>query len=301
MEIQLLIGPIVGGVIGGITNGIAIKMLFRPYYPIKIGKWTIPFTPGVIPREKSRIAAQIGKVVSEELLNPVVVKELLLREELIDQIKEDFHRYLQENKENKQTIEEQLIRVMGEDKTTFLICEAEEQLTSKIYDKVLNMEMGILIVNKLKEAIKEGGSSSLLGPLSFLINDSLIESMAHKIEPFITEFIENEGEDVIRKAVEEESHHLMQMPLSTCIEKAISHEEVIVKVVENSYKNLIENHLKAMLNKIDIAYIVETRILAYDMMEMEKIILSMIKKELQAIIWFGVLLGAILGLIVNIL
>ena len=48
--------PLVGGFIGLITNGIAIKMLFRPHYPVKIGNIKLPFTPGLIPKEKPRIA-----------------------------------------------------------------------------------------------------------------------------------------------------------------------------------------------------------------------------------------------------
>ena len=42
----LLAPPIAGGVIGYFTNDVAIKMLFRPYRPIYLGKRRLPFTPG---------------------------------------------------------------------------------------------------------------------------------------------------------------------------------------------------------------------------------------------------------------
>ena len=48
--LRLLAGPLIGAVIGYCTNYIAVKMLFRPLYPVKIGNWTLPFTPGIIPR-----------------------------------------------------------------------------------------------------------------------------------------------------------------------------------------------------------------------------------------------------------
>ena len=52
METQLIIGPLVGAIIGLITNGIAIKMIFRPLYAKYLWGWKLPFTPGLIPKEK---------------------------------------------------------------------------------------------------------------------------------------------------------------------------------------------------------------------------------------------------------
>ena len=36
---QLLLFPVIGAVIGAVTNQIAIKMLFRPYAPVRILGW----------------------------------------------------------------------------------------------------------------------------------------------------------------------------------------------------------------------------------------------------------------------
>ena len=57
MEILHIILPLaLGALIGYVTNYIAVKMLFRPYSAVKTGSRTLPFTPGVIPKNKSRIA-----------------------------------------------------------------------------------------------------------------------------------------------------------------------------------------------------------------------------------------------------
>ena len=52
MWITYLVTPIVGGIIGYVTNDIAIKMLFRPHEAKYIFGHKIPFTPGIIPKEK---------------------------------------------------------------------------------------------------------------------------------------------------------------------------------------------------------------------------------------------------------
>ncbi|GGH88042.1 uncharacterized membrane protein YheB (UPF0754 family) [Pullulanibacillus pueri] len=59
---------VIGAIIGGVTNSIAIKMLFRPHRPVYIGKWRLPFTPGVIPKRREEIAGQLGKLVMKHLL-----------------------------------------------------------------------------------------------------------------------------------------------------------------------------------------------------------------------------------------
>ena len=48
--LEIIAGPAIGAVIGYCTNYIAVKMLFRPLKPIKIGNRTLPFTPGIIPK-----------------------------------------------------------------------------------------------------------------------------------------------------------------------------------------------------------------------------------------------------------
>ncbi len=58
-----------GAVIGYITNWLAIKMLFRPREAKYIFGMKLPFTPGLIPKEKSRIANKVGETVGTHLLN----------------------------------------------------------------------------------------------------------------------------------------------------------------------------------------------------------------------------------------
>ncbi|MDY6226687.1 MAG: DUF445 family protein [Clostridium sp.] len=64
----ILILTIVGGLIGWITNILAIKLLFRPIKPIKIPVLNIEIL-GLIPKRKNEIAANIGDVISNELLS----------------------------------------------------------------------------------------------------------------------------------------------------------------------------------------------------------------------------------------
>ena len=56
MFISYIIPPLVGAAIGYITNDIAIRMLFRPHEAKYLFGKQLPFTPGIIPKEKGRLA-----------------------------------------------------------------------------------------------------------------------------------------------------------------------------------------------------------------------------------------------------
>ncbi|MDZ5713090.1 DUF445 domain-containing protein [Jeotgalibacillus haloalkalitolerans] len=79
--ILLLIMMTVGAIIGGFTNSLAIKMLFRPYKPVYIGKWRVPFTPGLIPKRREELARQLGLMVVNHLLTAESLKAKFLNSE----------------------------------------------------------------------------------------------------------------------------------------------------------------------------------------------------------------------------
>lgn len=69
MDMRLVTFPLVGAFIGAVTNHIAIKMLFRPYEPVYVGRWKLPFTPGVIPAERRTIARNIAETFESQLFS----------------------------------------------------------------------------------------------------------------------------------------------------------------------------------------------------------------------------------------
>jgi uncharacterized membrane protein YheB (UPF0754 family) len=79
-----LVPPLIGAVIGFVTNAIAIKMLFRPLKEIRLfcgrghsGGIRLLFTPGVLPRQRHKLADSIGAMVERELLTPEILRERL--------------------------------------------------------------------------------------------------------------------------------------------------------------------------------------------------------------------------------
>ncbi len=299
MEWNFLMGPIVGAIIGYITNGIAIKMLFRPLKPITIGGYVLPYTPGVIPKEKKRLAKSIGKVVSRELLNEEVFRKALLKQEIYMRLEYKVDEYINQCQYNEATLEQLSYKFIGKKKTNILIGEAEETATSLIYAKIVNMELGKIIVERLIMALKGGALGQLLGPMSFLIKDQMIDSLGEKIEPSISQMIVSEAEGIIRQAVEEESNKLKETTVGEWAKRVEPYREAIKQLVIKGYETMVNEELAILLQRIDIATMIEERIMAFDTLEMENLILEITNKELNRLVWLGALLGGIIGIIMN--
>ncbi len=80
--VNYIVPPVVGALIGYFTNYIAVKMIFKPYRAYYIFGRRIPFTPGLIPSKREKIAEALAKVVKENLLTEEVIRSRLNEEEV---------------------------------------------------------------------------------------------------------------------------------------------------------------------------------------------------------------------------
>lgn len=95
--IAYLLPPIVGALIGWGTNWLALKMLFRPVEPWKIGLWSIQ---GVIPRRQKALACNLGDMVERELVSHHDLAAALSNPELLESlrpvVREEARRFSEE-------------------------------------------------------------------------------------------------------------------------------------------------------------------------------------------------------------
>ena len=69
---MLYLLPFIAAAIGWFTNWVAVKMLFHPKEPRKVGPFTVQ---GIFPKRQLTIAQKIGKLVADELLTVEDLKE----------------------------------------------------------------------------------------------------------------------------------------------------------------------------------------------------------------------------------
>lgn len=292
MNISLIVGPLVGAAIGYCTNYIAVKMLFRPLRPIKIGNYTLPFTPGIIPKGKKRLGKAIGVAVGGTLLTDEALKETLLSNEMKEKVEKDAKLFWERQRQNETTVKETALRVIKQEQYDTTLESVENTITDKIVENLGEMNIGEIIAREGVKAIKQKVSGSFLG---MMINDSLIESMSAPIVDAINAYIDENGQVIIFEKVSKQCEELSNAPIKDVLKLADAVD--VNHVIMKGYESFVENELGKVLAKIDIASIIERKIDEMDVLELEELILMVMKKELNAVVNLGAIIGLVLGII----
>lgn len=271
MEILHIILPLaLGAVIGYVTNYIAVKMLFRPYSPVKIGGRTLPFTPGVIPKNKSRIAKACGAAVEGSLFSQDDIKEAIA------------------GSIGKAKIENiRVSDIVSEDMADGLA----QSITDKLIGEIKKADIEGIIIEKGGALLEEKAKDTML---AMFVNRSLIASFAEPVCQQITQYLDGEGAAYLNLKIGEEIEEIRS--------RTLGQEAAELEIDINSFKERIvakfaDEKLGELTAGIDIAAIVEQKINRMDVREFEKLVLSVMKKELQAVVNLGALIGFIIGLI----
>lgn len=294
MNLEFLIGPLVGGLIGYITNGIAIKMLFRPLRPLYLFGKRVPFTQGIIPKERDRIAHSVGEVVARELINQETLKENLLSQEMYTKIERSIEEWFISQKKSKKTVRQILCEMSTPKVIEDLSDTLKEKVTDLSYKKVVDLDIASSLSESACKEIK-----GQLGMFAMFMNDSMIETAKLKIEELINKMIEEKAEDMIYDVIDKEGDKLLDTSIETVAEHIEEYLPKIKYILMKQYTAVVETQLGDMLEGLKIEKIVEDKIKAFDMLELEKLILDIMDKELKAIIWLGAVLGVIMGTIMS--
>jgi len=291
-----LIGPAVGAVIGYITNDIAIRMLFRPHQAKYVMGIHIPFTPGIIPKEKARIAGAIGKAVSENLMNREVLEKSLLSDDMIAKIGDAIDEFVTTQSKNGETIEQFASHYLTQEDISAMRENVTDGVVKMLTSKLQDSSLGDSIARMATEHVMEKTRKSIAGKLGA---DIFLQPIALFVEGIlakhINEILHNNSQQMVKGLVLDESEQLMNMTMSDLMS---GHDEQIAQIksgILSAYRVIITEHLPRILQDIDISAIIEQRINDMDMEEAEAIILDVMKKELRAIVWLGALLGSIMG------
>ena len=196
--IDILAGPVIGAIIGYCTNYIAVKMLFKPLKPVKIGNWTLPFTPGIIPKGKARMAKAMGEAVGDHLLTKQDLEQILLSDEVKKTVVQAVGSGLQTIQSNEDTVETFLGHYVEQEDYAQMRGKLENFITEKISNGLEQMDVGAIIAEEGAKEVKNKFQGSMV---SMFLNDDLIQSIAVPIGNKVGEYIRENGREKIHPLV----------------------------------------------------------------------------------------------------
>lgn len=318
MELSYIIAPLLGGVIGYITNDIAIRMLFRPHKAKYVFGIHIPFTPGIIPKEKGRIAEAVGGVISENLMNKEVLERYLLSEDMIGKVRSAVKEFISTQQRNDETVVQFLGHYLSKEEIDTFAQNINQSITKQTYEKLADSSVGEKVahiaIDHVAQKLTIDGAQELLsgiggalgglgGMAAGLFGGNIVakflgmlrEPAEHFLAKNINTMLRDNGEKIVSNMIGGEVDNFLNKPVSNLLE---GHEEQLVQAVntiESIYRSIITEHLPKILQSIDISKIVRERINEMDVNETEKLIFQVMDKELKAIVWLGALLGLVMG------
>lgn len=294
MLLKIILAPVVGGVIGYITNDLAIKMLFHPYKPVYIGKHRIPFTPGLIPSQKDRIAKGLGNVIAGQLLDAETIKKEALNPETEAKIKERIIEFLNRQVHSEETVYEKLLKVSPEEKLSAFGEKALASLTEFAIRKIENAHIGDMIADEIIGDLTEKIKS---GPLAFLLDASVLSGIKSTIAQFIDRKVSEKGPGMIREKLSDMGKEAVNKPINEMLMPYQDKIEPLTDKIMDLYREILTSKLDEILKAVEIEKIVERKIASFDAPMLEKLIFGIMKKELRAIVYLGALLGFLMGFI----
>ena len=292
--IDILAGPVIGAIIGYCTNYIAVKMLFKPLKPVKIGNWTLPFTPGIIPKGKARMAKAMGEAVGDHLLTKQDLEQILLSDEVKKTVVQAVGSGLQTIQSNEDTVETFLGHYVEQEDYAQMRGKLEHFITEKSSNGLEQMDVGAIIAEEGAKEVKNKFQGSMV---SMFLNDDLIQSIAVPIGNKVGEYIRENVREKIHPLVVVEIAAAENLPVKQLMEKIPLGQEKVLELVEAVYVKFVGEKAGELAEKFHIAQVVEDKINEMDVLEVEHILLGIMKKELHAVVNLGALIGFILGLL----
>ncbi|PWX27652.1 DUF445 domain-containing protein [Clostridium perfringens] len=234
-----IIGALIGAVIGYITNWLAIKMLFRPREAKYIFGMKLPFTPGLIPKEKSRIANKVGETVGTHLLNSDSLSKALKDDKIKSKFNEVAKEKINQIINSNSTLENSLKNTLGENYYALkgnMIDNIAKTILESIQEEEFKNKVKFYIVDSIKERLNKEPEKII----DFINSNKFREVIINTLE-------EEKTRDIIGKALLKEVKTLGKEDLT--IEEVIPENikpyiEEYVKSQKDTFVDIIKNLLR---------------------------------------------------------
>ena len=280
--LRYLSGPLIGAFIGYCTNYIAVKMLFHPYKEVRFLGMKLPFTPGVIPKNKPRLARAISRAVADVLLTKQDIAGLIT-----DAAIDSAGTALVANSGLfGEATPDQLAQRFGSD--GLHTEQVEEYLTDKVWEGIRTINIGEIVASKAMEVVRSNPMLSLL-PVGSIIGT---------IKAKVSEYVDSEDCRMkIAVVVHTKVAELKSAPTGETLAAlgltAATAEGLMVTMVQQ----LLDQYMEPLLEMLHIDTIIEDKINDMDIAMFEELVMSVMKNELNAIVNLGFFIGLIIGVV----
>jgi uncharacterized membrane protein YheB (UPF0754 family) len=297
--------PIAGAIIGFVTNVVAIRMLFRPLVEIRFLGVRLPFTPGVLPRQRQRLAQSIGAMVERELLTPEILRLRLARGDVRERIKNALSLFTRNflSKTPKELLEGREI----------IFAQRVSLAFETLYPSFPSAVTGFLNRVEIRRELEARGSVFLTQIILRLnafqrlflaagqFDITLREKMPEIIEDLVANIEDLLMDGKIKDALVGTASSMIdgtlggQKNLDVLFNISAEDKEKLDDYLFDRLMSAADGQIENILSSINIKSLVAERIDSLDMLRVERIILDVMADQFKWINIFGGILGFLIG------
>ncbi|HCU08266.1 MAG TPA: hypothetical protein DF480_04790 [Clostridiales bacterium] len=289
-QFSYMLPPLLGCLVGYITNSLAVKMLFHPYRSIRIWKFHVPFTPGMIPKRQKELSTAMGKMVQGHLLTKEAIQKRLLspdvKSAVIAEISSGVFTAIQ-----GKTIYDTAEAVSGAPEAERL----KEHLAGWISERILLECHQVDFHQVLAREVKPFLDNNLGGIAALFVNDKTIDLLTRAAADRIMDALSSDGKRFLQPLVKTEIDDLLSLPVDDALVQAGMSQDKFLLLLGRIYDRGVQQNLDEVIAAIDMAAIVENKVAEMNVRELEQLVTSIMKRELRGIVNLGGLIGLVLG------
>lgn len=219
---------------------------------------------GLIPAQKNRIAYRLAQAVSQDLINPEIIKKKIKKSNIIGRYRELSTRYI------KSIIDDPGFR-----------SNLKQWVVQYLDEMIANPKIRAALAKRILTQIEEA------------LHNKSFEKIALKTYTFVKG---QQMQEIIEEA-------LVQIPTSVenGLDKMDTLlDELPDKIDQNSeaIENIVTSLLYKLINKLDVHALVEENLRSYDEQKISNIIRSATNEQLRYIQYLGAVLGVIGGFVI---
>lgn len=134
-------------------------------------------------------------------------------------------------------------------------------------------------------------------PLGMFVGEGTVRSVIGGMAERIDGYLEEHGREKLLPLVKKELYELSETPAGQLLAGIGIDRAAVETIVGNIYDKALLPAVGVAVSSFDISAEVEKKIGEMDVKDVEKLCLSVMKRELNAITWLGGLIGLLLGIV----
>lgn len=247
---------------------LAVKMLFRPRHPIYLGKWRLPLTPGMLPKERDHFIEALSSVIAERLLDVETITDEIMKLNLESEITSIARREYLHHSQSESTI---------------------GVIAEHLRDRLLHLRDSVETRWEITRALRrivEAEMSRRFNLLQRLVGDYILsdEALYRIVGDSLDKLAEQISESLyVRTTI---SQVMAQLP------------EAIFQPGQPgapTRTSTISDFVTVLSQRLDFRTILINRLSALSNEAIEQLIMDTAGREINAIVWFGAGIGFVVG------